>query len=109
MLGNALPLFMLGELLDEPEEMSIANGLGGLDLIHLAVEGGPAQALRLVDGISNAAIRSEALAALECLTDGSVIGALPLAMVRQAMSLAWSAPFGEGSDHAAGLTVCRAC
>jgi hypothetical protein len=25
------------------------------------------------------------------------------------VSRAWSAPFGVGSDHAAGLTVCRAC
>ncbi|MPR13856.1 hypothetical protein [Microvirga tunisiensis] len=50
------------ELLDEPEETSIANGLCNLDLSHLTVEGSPAHALGLVDGVSDAAIRSEALA-----------------------------------------------
>jgi hypothetical protein len=71
----------LGKLLDEPEKSGIADGLGDFDLAHLAIEGGPAHALGLVDGIANAAVRSEALPALEGLTDGSVIGALALRAV----------------------------
>jgi hypothetical protein len=50
------------ELLEEQREVGIADGLCGLDPLYLAVEGGPAHALGLVDGVSNAAIRSEALA-----------------------------------------------
>jgi hypothetical protein len=38
---------MLKELLDEPEEMGIADRLGGLDLIHLAVEGAQRMPLAL--------------------------------------------------------------
>jgi hypothetical protein len=67
--------------------VSIADGLCGLDLLHLTVKGGPAHALGLVDGISDASIRSKMLSALECLTDGSVIEALSLAAVGKSMSL----------------------
>ncbi len=79
---------MPGELLEEQGEAGVADGLCGLDPFHFALEGGPAHALGLVDGISDATIRSEALAALECLADGPIIGALTLATVGEAMSLA---------------------
>jgi hypothetical protein len=71
----------LGKLLDELEEAGIADGLCGLDLLQFALEGGPAHAFGLVDGISNATISSETPSALERLTDGAVIGALALAAV----------------------------
>jgi hypothetical protein len=79
---------VLGELLDELEKTGVADRLGGLDLLHLAVEGGPAHAMGLVDRIANAAVRSETLAALERLTDGTIVGTLALAAVGQAMGLA---------------------
>jgi hypothetical protein len=69
----------VSKFLDEPEETGIADSLCSLNLIHLAVEGGPAHVLGLVDGIADAAIRSETLAAFKCLSDGAVIRALPLA------------------------------
>src|SRR3954447_16831850 len=46
-----------GELLDELEHVSVAGRLGGLDLLHLAFEGGPTHAVGLVDGIADAAVR----------------------------------------------------
>jgi hypothetical protein len=64
-LVNACLLSELGKSLDEQEEPCIANGLCGLDLIHLAAEGGPTHALGLVDGIADAAICSEAVPALK--------------------------------------------
>jgi hypothetical protein len=70
-----------GKLLNELEVTGTADRLCGLDLIHLAIEGGPAHALGLVDGIANAAVRSETVPALERLTDGAVIGALALRAV----------------------------
>jgi hypothetical protein len=54
--------------LDVLEQVRIADSLCGLDPRHLAVEGGPAHAVRLVDRIANAAIRSETPPALERLT-----------------------------------------
>ena len=74
--------------MDEEEQVRVADGLCGLDLLHLPVEGSPAHALGLVDGIANAAVRSETVAALERLADGAVIRALPLAAVGKAMGLA---------------------
>jgi len=76
--GFGLPLGIsspaCGQLLDEPDKVSIADSLGGLDLIHPAVEGRPAYAVGLVDGISGAAICSETVPALERLADGPIIG-----------------------------------
>lgn len=46
------------ERLDALNEAGVANGLGGLDLLHLAVEGGPAHALGLADRITDATICS---------------------------------------------------
>ena len=89
----------MGKLLDEPEETGIADGLCGLDLLHLAVKGGPAHPLGLVDGIADAAICSKTVAALERLADGAVIRALPLAAVGKAMGLA------GGEDPATGWHV----
>jgi hypothetical protein len=43
-----------GELLDEAGEVSVADGLGGLDLLHLAVEGGPSHPLGFLDVVSDA-------------------------------------------------------
>jgi hypothetical protein len=43
----------VSRLLYKPEETCIADGLCGLDLVHLAVKGGPAHAMRLVDGIAS--------------------------------------------------------
>jgi hypothetical protein len=79
--------------LNEPEEAGVADGLCGLDLRHPAVEGSPTHALGLVERIANAAIRSEALAALESLTDGPIIGALPLTAIGEAMGLAGGSRF----------------
>jgi hypothetical protein len=87
-LGYGPSVLTLIELLDEPEETGIADGLGGLDLLHLAVEGGPPHPLGFVDRIANAAIRSKTAPALERLADGAVIGALALGAVGEAMGLA---------------------
>ena len=75
------------DLLDELEKVGIADGLCGLDLIHLAVEGGPAHAMRLADRITNAAVRSETPPALERLADGPIVGTLALRAVGEAMDL----------------------
>jgi len=85
--------------LDEPEETSIADGLCGLDLIHPVIEGCPGHAVELVDGTTNAAVGSKMSAALERLTDGAVIRALPLGVVGQTMGLA------GGEDPATGWLV----
>ncbi|WP_147022678.1 hypothetical protein [Microvirga aerophila] len=64
----------LDKFLNELEEMSVADHLSGLNLLHLAVEVGPAHAFGHVDGISNVAVRSELPPAPEHLADGPVIG-----------------------------------
>jgi hypothetical protein len=56
---KSLSFPVLGELLDELEEASVAGRLGSLDLLHLPIEGVPAHALGLGDGIANAAVRAE--------------------------------------------------
>jgi hypothetical protein len=58
-------LAAIGEVLECLGELGIADSLCGLDLLHLAVKGSPAHALGFIDGISDAAICTEALAALE--------------------------------------------
>ena len=78
----------LRKFLDEQEQASVHDRLRGLDLLHLAVEGGPTHAPGLVDGIADTSLRSEALAALERLVDGPVIGALALRAIGEAMGLA---------------------
>jgi hypothetical protein len=67
---EAVPLasWKLSKLLDEAEKTGIADGLGGLNPFDLAVEGDPAHAVGLVDGVSEDAVRSETSPALECLT-----------------------------------------
>jgi hypothetical protein len=95
-------LSTLGELLDKLDELSVADGLSGFDLIHLAVESGPAHALVLVDRIAtNALLRSKALAALERLTNCPVIRALSLGAVGQTMGLA-------GKRRSRDRLACRA-
>jgi hypothetical protein len=75
------------EPLEDSHQVCVADGFCGLDLIHLAVECGPAYALKLVDRIANASICSEMLAAPEGLADGSVMRALALAAVGKTMGL----------------------
>jgi hypothetical protein len=71
---NACPSSAVNKLLDEPKETGIADGLCGFNLLHLAVEGDPAHSLGFVDGIANAAVRSETVAALERLADSRSYG-----------------------------------
>jgi hypothetical protein len=42
-----------GELLDEDPEVAVDGCLDGLDLLHLAVEGGPAHPLGLGDVVED--------------------------------------------------------
>jgi len=78
--------------------VGIADGLGRLELLQLAVKGGPTHAFGLVDASSDAAIRAEALAALEGLGDGAVMRALALRAVSKTMG------FARGEDaSSAGL------
>ena len=65
---------------DVLKQVGVTDGLSSLDLLHLAVEAGPAHALGLVDRAADT-IRSKPLAALERLADGAIIRALPLKAV----------------------------
>jgi hypothetical protein len=76
--------------LDKADKVGVADGLGGLNLVHLAVEGGPVHAFGLVDGIP--------MPPLARLADGPVIGAVALRAVGETMGLA-----GGEDARAAGL------
>ena len=69
------------ELLDQDPEVAVNDGLGGFDLLDLAIERLPAHPLGLFDVVTDAAVGPETMTEFEGTPDRPVVGTLALRFV----------------------------